>query len=297
MFKMDGNPHQHNGHPGQHSADGVKTSSGEDRGKGKGKAKDESLTGRIYESAKLAANSLSGGQPPVATPGEGKATGQSSLSDAARVQNMSQETSSYRIQQSALHGTIRSSASGSGETSDAFESFLDPQQLPLADAAIAGPGPSSLERQRQEDGSDVVNLLSMPDDDVDLGLDDDGLSPDEAERLRAALFSSQAQAPRSRWDTLLDFVPSFISRPEDSSERLQYTGTRDPVAARDTWLQQWDDVLSSYTDEVWGDLGPLVTAARAEVDELAHETSSGLPGGETKALDRLRLILAHVRGH
>lgn len=292
---MDGKPHQHNGLPEQHSADGVKAQPVED--KGKGKAKDESLTGRIYESAKLAANSLSGGQLPVATPGDGKAGGQSSLSNAPRLQNTSQETSSYRTQPSTLHDTIRSSAPASSETSDAFDSFLGPQQLPIADAGVTRSGPSSLERQQLEDGSDVVNLLSIPDDDMDFGLDDDGLSPDEAERLRAALFSSQAQAPRSRWDTLLDFVPSFISRPEDSSERVQYTGTKDPVAARDTWLQQWDDVLSSYTDEVWGDLGPLVTAARAEVEELAHETSHGLPNGETKALDRLRLILAHVRGH
>lgn len=292
---MDDKPHQPNGRPEQQSADGVKTPPAEDGGKGK--AKDESLTGRIYESAKLVANSLSGGQLPVAIPGDGKATGQSSLTNAARVQDTSQETSSYRNQLSTLHGTVRSSASGSSEAAGAFDSFLGPQQLPLPDAGIVRPGPSSLERQQLEDGSDVVNLLSMPDDDMDFGLEDDSLSPDEAERLRAALFSSHAPSPRSGWDALLDFVPSFISRPEESSGRLQYTGTRDPVAARDTWLQQWDDVLSSYTDEVWGDLGPLVTAARAEVDELAHETSPGLPSGETKALDRLRLILAHVRGH
>lgn len=65
--------------------------------------------------------------------------------------------------------------------------------------------------------------------------------------------------------------------------------------ARNTWLafmDQWDNVLAAYTDEVWGNLLPLVKEARQEIETFVD----GRDVPETPmALRRLGLILSHFR--
>ncbi|KAF7559594.1 hypothetical protein G7046_g4582 [Stylonectria norvegica] len=149
------------------------------------------------------------------------------------------------------------------------------------------------------DGSAVVNLLDGPSDEVDAAIfghvQDEDLSPEAVAKLHEALFASTTT--ESRWDDLLNFTPDFVAHPNMSSDAQLHLGTQDPTEARSIWLHQWNDVLSAYTDQVWGDLEPLAAEARREVEELT--TEEAVPGRtpETKALDRLRQILAHVRGH
>ncbi|KAI0489573.1 hypothetical protein F4859DRAFT_461485 [Xylaria cf. heliscus] len=148
------------------------------------------------------------------------------------------------------------------------------------------------------DGSEVIDLLetgSM------IGEDNDELymTNEELLLLRRALFKEGTSMGTS-WDSALNFVPNFISargmgNSDEYQQLAQHLGLSNTAEARNIWFSQWDDVLSSYTDEVWGDLSPLVMAARRELRALSTTpeatTSNGL-----NALRRLQQILAHVRG-
>lgn len=61
-------------------------------------------------------------------------------------------------------------------------------------------------------------------------------------------------------------------------------------AQRQHWLAEWDDVLNSYTDEVWGEMLPVVKAARSQLEEV----KTGMDRLDSKAVARLRMILGHV---
>ena len=78
---------------------------------------------------------------------------------------------------------------------------------------------------------------------------------------------------------------------------LNQLGTSEPQEAREIWVTHWQDVFSSYTDEVWGNLSDLVGEAREELQALS--TSRGEEEArppESRALRRLQQILSHVRG-
>lgn len=146
------------------------------------------------------------------------------------------------------------------------------------------------------DGSEVVDLLET----VFLGEDNDEpyMTNEKLLPLRRELFREGGPAGTS-WDSVLNFVPEFISNrgmgnSDEYQQLAQHLGLSNPAEARDIWFSQWDDVLSSYTDEVWGDLSPLVMAARQELKGISTNpegtTSDGL-----NALRRLQQILAHVR--
>jgi hypothetical protein len=62
------------------------------------------------------------------------------------------------------------------------------------------------------------------------------------------------------------------------------------LAEREQWFSEWNDVLSGYTDEVWGELLPEVRVAKKELEEA--KTGSG--SLDTKAIARLKMILGHV---
>lgn len=142
-------------------------------------------------------------------------------------------------------------------------------------------------QQSDMDGIDVVRLLSQPERGEDPPLpDNDDLTPLETARLREALFGPGSSWPF--WDQLLNFNAD-LTRCEG------HMGTSNPGEARSMWLQQWNDVLLSYTDEVWGDLGPLAKDAKQEVAKLKKDEANDTP--HIKALERLRLVLAHVRGY
>jgi len=61
---------------------------------------------------------------------------------------------------------------------------------------------------------------------------------------------------------------------------------------REYWREQWEDVLSSYTDEVWGGLLPLVKQARLEMEEMKV---IGPVAEKPTALRRLEAILGHLQ--
>ncbi|RYP23963.1 hypothetical protein DL765_000849 [Monosporascus sp. GIB2] len=151
-----------------------------------------------------------------------------------------------------------------------------------------------------EDGSEVATFLDsgysqIEDEDPEIPL-----STEEQAALRRALFLDggqwRRQPTRDDWEDTLNFFPDFmLSGAWRDADVSRHLGTSDPEEARATWVNHWQDVLSSYTDEVWGDLSSLVGEAREELRALSkpNEPSSALTVG---ALRRLQQILTHVRG-
>lgn len=276
----------------------------------KGKEKDastsasRSIANRLQASGRLALNAVTGG-PDLASQQVGE-KGAASFSNIDRASSTAGEASSHRLHSTGMGDSIRMQTSLDTSTaSQAFNDFvgsgssLDFEQQHHHQQSYQRD--SSFVEQQRVDGAAVVNLLDGPDDELDLGAhtdtaEDDDLSPEAAAKLREALFNSTHLEPR--WDDMLNFTPDFLSQPAASAEDAQlHLGTRNLDEARSIWLHQWSDVLSSYTDQVWGDLEPLAAEARREVEELSSREAVPNQAPETKALDRLRQILAHVRGH
>ncbi|RYP38939.1 hypothetical protein DL767_002378 [Monosporascus sp. MG133] len=171
--------------------------------------------------------------------------------------------------------------------------FQEPRQGPYEQAG--GQGANLI-----EDGSEVAKFLDsgysqMGNEDPEIPL-----STEEQAALRRALFLDggqwRQQPARGDWEDTLNFFPDFMFsgawRDADVSRHL---GTSDPGEARATWVNHWQDVLSSYTDEVWGDLSSLVGAAREELRALSKPNEQPAPSTRG-ALRRLQQILTHVRG-
>jgi hypothetical protein len=166
---------------------------------------------------------------------------------------------------------------------------------------------AAVAEQERLDGAAVVSLLDGPSDELDAVLlgaedpeaEDDALTPGAAAKLREALFPANSSSSGPRWDDLLNFNPDFLTEPGPlaEAEMQLHLGTTDSAEARSNWLQLWGNVLTGYTDHVWGDLEPLAAEARREIEQLkARDPEVPGPPPETKALDRLRQILGHVRG-
>jgi hypothetical protein len=84
---------------------------------------------------------------------------------------------------------------------------------------------------------------------------------------------------------ILDFGPT------ESNESLTQTMFSNQ-AQREEWVSEWDGVLNGYTDEVWGDLLPVVQAAKSQLEEVRTGTSTL----DHKAIARLKMILGHISG-
>jgi hypothetical protein len=204
----------------------------------------------------------------------------------------------------ATGGPSRSSVAGSQsfhssavlfpEKDSEFDAFLSPSMPlitpPLGAGAEAGTG--SIAEQERHDGSQVIAILRDPTLDWDEADDmDDSISPEDASRLRSALFSGAAEHGIP-WDHLLNFWPG--QQEGFPGERGGQRPSRESLDAgsREAWLRDWKDVLLSYTDDVWGDLEALAVQAREEVGTIRE--SGSLP--RLEALGRLRMILRHLRG-
>ncbi|KAI9778501.1 MAG: hypothetical protein M1839_008031 [Geoglossum umbratile] len=163
---------------------------------------------------------------------------------------------------------------------------------------------------QEEDGAAVVALLSQPNflDLIDTSQDDDDDLPpisslsltssqiDTIERLKALLPAPPAYKPSSPMHALnlLPVEALTIPSPWDSrSSDPSYTDFTEHANRRQQWLRDWDGVLRSYADEVWGDLLPLVEEAREEIEE-ANENDGELRGGG-RAIRRLAMVLGHLR--
>lgn len=190
----------------------------------------------------------------------------------------------------------------------AFSGFMNGTSVPeLSPVFAAHPTSTSESWQRtpetgrephvsqyaQSDGLDVVRLLDGGYDEVARPEPEMPLTTDEATALRKALFPDGD--PRGEghlnidWDHALNFIP------RDSGRLQEHLGVSDDTEARSLWLGQWQNVLSSYTAEVWGDLGSLVEEAQKEMEQEAARPQGTAPS-EMKAIGRLRQVLAHIRG-
>ena len=183
--------------------------------------------------------------------------------------------------------------------------------LPIQEEARAGEpvAPSqgaAFSKQASRDGLEVAELLSRADFDAqwqevagNRGHDEPiPLGSHEAARLGAALFGNGAgSGGQDDWDLLLNFVPPQLREAGDRSledDIVALIGVTDVAEARRIWLTQWDRVLNRYTDEVWGDLSPLVSQARQDV-KMSTPADDAADPKSASAVKRLRMVLAHVR--
>ncbi|KAF4445066.1 hypothetical protein F53441_10990 [Fusarium austroafricanum] len=285
----------------------------------KGKATDtgtgdsNSIASRLQASGRLALNAFGTG-PDISDHRAVEKSSSSGRINLGRISSSTGEASSHRLRSTAQGESLRSQTDlNSGESAQAFNDFVSADStLNIEDASRYGQlqthnrsiTPSDVEEQEKMDGIAVASLLDGPSEELDSVLlgaqgantEDGGLTLEVVAKLNEALFSAHSVSSGPRWDNLLNFNPDFLSRPgpEAEFERQLHLGTTDTDEARNSWLQQWGNVLSGYTDHVWGDLEPLVAEARREIDESKAGGPEAVP--EIKALDRLRQILAHVRG-
>lgn len=266
---------------------------GSEQTAGTSSSKDDQLPQRIINSAAnlsssvLSSRSIGSPRPEDMGLTDKSGPGPSSSSHAAANQTL------------ATHDGIRTSAISRprfGETSERdvksegkFQGFLGHAppnvdhgaralETPWRDAQQSGGRDRTVDDQERRDGEEVSALLADP---ASLQFTDSiGFEsvPAQQPRLRAALLGHEG-VPSSTWDNLLNFWPV-------ADENLK--------SSKSAWLAQWDDVLTRYTDEVWGELGADAKQAKEEVEaELEHneDDEGGLP-----SLRRLRQILAHLRG-
>ncbi|RGP72801.1 hypothetical protein FSPOR_2548 [Fusarium sporotrichioides] len=274
-------------------------------------------SGRLVLDAFGSGPELSGQQPArKADPGG------SNSNSIGKISSSTGEASSHRLRSSIQTESLRSNTNpDSGPSVQAFNDFVNADST--LDIGIGNVNSNEEAReqiyrlkaissskdvieQEKLDGAAVVSLLDGHSDELDavlVGAHDpiaedngDSLTPEAAGKLREALFSNTPASSGSGLDNLLNFNPGFLNQPgpEAELERQLYLGTRDTDQARSSWLQQWGNVLAGYTDHVWGDLEPLIAEARKEVEESKARGPGAV--SETKALDRLRQVLAHVRG-
>ncbi|CCF46528.1 hypothetical protein CH063_00619 [Colletotrichum higginsianum] len=295
---------------------------------GEGDAQPEpSFSNRLATSVVNLSRAALAGRPDIG----GLRSGTSSKAEASTGTNSAQDSGSrgqaaiYRGANGAVAGL--GTAFSSSQNSDTggerqYDGFMDAQtaldnsvqlQTPSElQPGFAGPGnishssrswsvESDVKEQQARDGQQVIDLLNAPGESDGLDFMHDSIqtfvSPEEEESLREALFGSGGDITVSNWTPLLDFEPDFLQG-NSATELQQHFGVADPRQARAMWVDGWNDVLTSYTDEVWGDLGSLAQEAHREIQEARGQgTLTTVDSGGMHALQRLRQILAHVRGH
>ncbi|KAI1807695.1 hypothetical protein F4811DRAFT_505663 [Daldinia bambusicola] len=154
----------------------------------------------------------------------------------------------------------------------------------------------TIPRINPTDGMDVVELLDLAYSEVEeTDLD---LTDTEQATIRHHLFGdgeSGGRALRKRWDDALNFFPGLGSNSGGIQAYANLLGTSNIEEAKSIWVSQWQGVLSRYTDEVWGELGPLVDKAREELTSLSVPYEEGSPS-KLKSVRRLQQLLSHIRG-
>lgn len=302
-----------------------------DMRRGKGKAREEqveednsgpSMMSRVRDSARMAGSAFIDSRaalPGMSTTLEGKgmqtnaSASSTSTPHQGQYQGVQSDAAARPVRKTETGETFRQSQRELHHSSKAFDDFVEARQpLPeLGEAQLGMQNLVSVPLGRQSsstavaeaeaaDGSAIADILSQPDDPSTLPTMEEqpeAISAEDAAKLRAALFDGPSSGGLP-WDHLLNFTPEFASLQSISgdlqNERQSHIGVADPERATDIWLRQWHDVLASYTDEVWGDLGTLVEQAKREVQKDMSGSSDGR--AEPPALSRLKMILAHIRG-
>lgn len=171
------------------------------------------------------------------------------------------------------------------------------------------------------DGADVVALLSLDDDDVVVM---GGQGVVEQRKPFYAQQDLQTELDDAKDVSADDLFPGFVSGFAESSmtssgdaatstrtvhggansdalrnptyDFLPDTGFQDEAA----WLHDWERVLTSYTDDVWDPSSfPWVVEAREMLREVKEEqkedNTRSMNGGRARALERLRMVVGHIR--
>ncbi|KAG4435485.1 hypothetical protein IFR05_009024 [Cadophora sp. M221] len=176
------------------------------------------------------------------------------------------------------------------ETSNNFDEAWElsrDSHLPLHE-----PANRTVTKQEQQDGSEVLAILSDPsalDSQMEgpppLDEDDEnydwGLTPAQITKLRELtkdILSVPPQHAKSSVDNPLNLLPDFQGQ----------------EGAREQYVEEWEGVLNRYADEVWGGLAPLVREAKKEVEEAKANQGRENEGNEMRAVRRLGAILGHL---
>ncbi|KAI2621056.1 hypothetical protein GGR54DRAFT_600051 [Hypoxylon sp. NC1633] len=206
-----------------------------------------------------------------------------------------------------------------------FESTLEQQQHAQGDADFSAflnntagmlqtTEPGGIERSNNDHDFELRQSLQMaavvPADGVDLvkfldsaydGIEETDITLTDHDRtaLRRRLFDSdetgEPRPGRGQWEHTLNFFPKAESNSNGIHQYADLLGISDLEDATDIWVDQWQHVLSSYADEVWGDLSPLISVAREELGSLSKPLEEASPS-KLKSLRRLQQILVQIRG-
>jgi hypothetical protein len=161
-----------------------------------------------------------------------------------------------------------------------------------ASSHVQQQGYQSVEEQQMRDGEGVLELLSAP------GASLESMYPPfaEEEAVNWNLSEEQLMVLRGMLDELFPIQDAHVGpRADHPLNLIPEASTLNGDEGIQMWMEQWEGVLTSYADEVWGDLLPLVQEAREEV-QAVKDDPEGLANGSQKALRRLGLILGHLRG-
>jgi len=190
----------------------------------------------------------------------------------------------------------------------ATEQFAEARRI--HDLQSKQPGPATVAEQQALDGTEVTNILGAQSSDTfqlpepEVGKYDWGLTSEQIIQLRAMtkdlLPPAEAHGAVPPLDPLEQdaFWENFSSSksyympkgPTGEGQEMVYLETAPGYTPDYNHLmKEWDGVLNRYTDEVWGDLLPLVEEARREV---ANKGGAGTE--QPKALRRLVAILGHL---
>ncbi|CAG7924476.1 unnamed protein product [Penicillium olsonii] len=149
--------------------------------------------------------------------------------------------------------------------------------------------------QNPEDGAAVVDLLSAPSTEEDpatipeTDLDPAPLPLSASEREALDSFRLSSHGPRLTSASLVPDIDTFLSQGYNESQgQGQGQALRDEVLARLPGAGDWVGVQERYHEEVWGFLGPVLEAARTEIEQGKSE--------EGPAVRRLKMILGHMGG-
>jgi hypothetical protein len=174
---------------------------------------------------------------------------------------------------------------------------------------------NTVHEQQQHDGDAVLSILSHPsamtNELEDLPVEEEVLNWDltdqQISRLRTLvdeIFPPPDQHISMSAEHRLNLIPNMVSTPAPSDpvlfndttleESYIYFGDVPRNRARQMWMEQWEGVLTRYTDEVWGNLLPLIVEAREEIKAIKEDRPETTID-QSKALRRLRLVLDHVR--
>jgi hypothetical protein len=154
----------------------------------------------------------------------------------------------------------------------------------------------------EADGAEVLDLLSDPNfvaiSDV---YDVEEQTPESAAALFSEPFSPEEKKIANKIRATLPPPPTHTGVASSNPRNLvpdpsmfgfepSLSSNHELVTAEQAALNEWKDVLNGYTDEVWGDHLEVVQQLKQEIQEAA----SGQGRLDTKAIERLRMVLGHV---